>query len=191
MGILIAGIVLSFRTKNKLKSHKKVCENEDFCNVIMPSEDTKILESNQYQNFYKAPFIIHAELKCLIEKINGCTNNSEDSFAIKVSKHLASCFSMFTASSFRSINIKHDVSRSEDCMKNFCEFLREHAMKMINFKKKEMKLLTKESYENSNICFICKKNLKISIWKIKNTVNLEIIVIIQENIEVLRIACVI
>ena len=27
------------RTKNKLESHKKVCENKDFCNVIMPSED--------------------------------------------------------------------------------------------------------------------------------------------------------
>ena len=37
----------SFRTKNKLESHKKVCNNKDFCNVIMPSEDTKILEFNQ------------------------------------------------------------------------------------------------------------------------------------------------
>ena len=36
-------------------------------------------------------------------------------------------------------------------MKMFCEFLRKHAMKIINFKKKRMKLLTKEqqeSYEN-------------------------------------------
>ena len=29
-------------------------------------------------------------------------------------------------------------------MKKFCEFLREDAMKIINFKKKKMKLLTKE-----------------------------------------------
>ena len=34
----------AFRTKNKLESHKKVCENKDSCNVSMPSEDTKILE---------------------------------------------------------------------------------------------------------------------------------------------------
>ena len=33
----------SFRTKNILESHKKVCDNKDFCNVIMASEDTKIL----------------------------------------------------------------------------------------------------------------------------------------------------
>ena len=31
----------SFRIKNKLESHKKVCENKDFCNVIMSSEDTE------------------------------------------------------------------------------------------------------------------------------------------------------
>ena len=36
----------SFSKKSKLESHKKVCGNEDFGNVIMPSKDTKILEFN-------------------------------------------------------------------------------------------------------------------------------------------------
>ena len=51
-------------------------------------------------------------------------------------------------------------------MKKFCESLREHAMKITNFKKKKMKLLTKEQqepYENEKICFICQKNLKINM----------------------------
>ena len=33
-------------------------------------------------------------------------------------------------------------------MKNFCEFLREHAIKIINFKKKKLKLLRKEKFQN-------------------------------------------
>ena len=48
-------------------------------------------------------------------------------------------------------------------MKRFGEFLRGHAMKIINFKNKNMKLLTKEqqqSYENAKICYICKENFK-------------------------------
>ena len=52
----------------------------------------------------------------------------------------------------------------------YCEFLREHAMKIINFKKKKMKLLTKkqqESYENAKICFICKKKIENKYWKDK------------------------
>ena len=45
-------------------------------------------------------------------------------------------------------------------MKKFCEYLRDHKMKIINFKKKKMKLLTKEqqkSYKNVKICYICKE----------------------------------
>ena len=60
----------SFRTKNKLESHKRVCENKDFCNVIMHSEDTKILEFNQYQKSDKASFIVYADLVCITEMID-------------------------------------------------------------------------------------------------------------------------
>ena len=38
----------------------------------MLSENLKILESNQYQKSNKAPFIIYADLECIIEKIDGC-----------------------------------------------------------------------------------------------------------------------
>ena len=97
----------------------------------MPSEDTKILEFNQYQKSDKAPFIIYADLECIIEKIDGCKNNPESSSTTKVSKHISSGFSLPTISSFRSIENKHDVYRGKDCMKKFCESLRENAMKII------------------------------------------------------------
>ena len=34
------------KAKPKLESHKGLCENNDFSNAFMPSEDTKILECN-------------------------------------------------------------------------------------------------------------------------------------------------
>ena len=34
----------SFRTEYKLESHNKVCENKDFCNMIMLSEYIKIIK---------------------------------------------------------------------------------------------------------------------------------------------------
>ena len=68
----------SFRTEYRLKLHKKVCEDKYFFNVAMPSEDTKILEFNQYQKSDKAPFVIYADLESLREKIDGCKNNSEN-----------------------------------------------------------------------------------------------------------------
>ena len=38
---------------------------------------------------------------------------------------------MSAISLFRSIENKHDLYSGKDCMKTFCEFLREHAMKII------------------------------------------------------------
>ena len=81
------------------------------------------------------------------KKINGCKSNPENSSATKVSEHIPSGFSMSTVSLFRNTKNKHDVYRGK-----------EHAMKIINFKKKKMKLLTKEQqelYENTKICYIC------------------------------------
>ena len=85
----------------------------------MPSEDIKMLEFNKYQNSDKATFIIYANLECIIEKIDGCKNNPENSSTTKVSEHIRSGFSMSTISSFRSIENKYDVYRGKDCMKNF------------------------------------------------------------------------
>ena len=99
----------------------------------MPSEGTKILEFNQYQKYDKAPFIIYADLECGIEKIDGCKNNPENSSTRKTSEHIPSGFSMSTISLFRSIVNKHDVYRGIIFVKKFCESLREHAMKTINF----------------------------------------------------------
>ena len=115
----------SFKTKNKLESHKKVCENKNFCNVSVPSEDTKILQFNQYQKSDKAPFINYADLEGLIKKIDGCKNNPENSSTTNVSEHIPSGFSMSAISSFRSIQNKHDVYRGKDCMKKFYEYLRD------------------------------------------------------------------
>ena len=87
----------------------------------MPSEDTKVLEFNQYLKSYKAPHLIYADLECSIEEIDGCENNNENSSTAKVVKHIPSDFAMFTISSFKSIENKHNVYRGKDCMKNFCE----------------------------------------------------------------------
>ena len=77
---------------------------------------------------------------------------------------------MSAISSVRSIENKLDVYRGKDCMKKFCEFIREHATKIINFKRKTIKLLTKEqqeSYENAKICYICKEKFENKFLKHK------------------------
>ena len=102
---------------------KIVRENKDFCNIIRPSEDIKKLEFNQYSKSDNAPFIIYADLECIIGKIDESENNPEKSSAVKVSEYIPSGFSMSAISSLRSIENKYDVYRDKDYMKRFCEFL--------------------------------------------------------------------
>ena len=53
----------SYRTKNKLESYKKICENRNYCNVEMPNEGNKIIKYNQGEKSIKSPFIIYADLE--------------------------------------------------------------------------------------------------------------------------------
>ena len=60
----------------------------------MPSEDPKIVEFNQYDKYDKASFIIDIDFESLIEKIDGCKNNPENSSTIKLSNYILPAFSM-------------------------------------------------------------------------------------------------
>ena len=76
---------------NHIEKYVKI---KDLFNIIIPSEDTKLSELNQYQKSDEAGFIIYADLECLIEKIDGLQNNRENSSTTKVAEHILSGFSM-------------------------------------------------------------------------------------------------
>ena len=140
----------SYRTKSKLEAHKKICENRNYCNVEMPNEDNKIIKYNQGEKSIKSPFIIYADLECLLEKISTCYNNPEKSSTTEINKHTPSGYSLFTLCSFDETKNKLDYYRGEDCIKKFCKDLRQHATKIINYEKKDMIPLTKKEEENHN-----------------------------------------
>ena len=54
----------SYRTENKLNAHKKTCENNEYCNIEMPSPNNNLIKYNQGDKSLKLPFIIYADLEC-------------------------------------------------------------------------------------------------------------------------------
>ena len=150
----------AYTTKNKIETHKKIRENHEYCHVQMSHEDNKIIKYNQGEKSIKSPFIIYADLEILLEKINTCYNNPEESSTTEINKHTPSGYSLFTHFSFDKTKNKLDYYRGEDCIKKFCLNLREHATKIINYEKKEMMPLTKKEDKHHNkhkVCYICKK----------------------------------
>ena len=150
----------AYRTKNKLETHKKICKNCDYCHVEMPNEDNKIIKYNQGEKSIKSPFIIYADLECLLEKMSTCCNNLKEWSTTEINKHTPSDYSLFTHCSFDKTKYKLDYYRGEDCMKKFCLDLREHATRIIDYEKKKMIPLTKKEEKNHNkqkVCYIYKK----------------------------------
>ena len=58
----------SYSTKEKLKKHEKVCNDHDYCYVEMPDDSNKISKYNHGEKSMRVPFVIYADLECLLEK---------------------------------------------------------------------------------------------------------------------------
>ena len=98
----------SYRTKEKLKKHERVCNEYDYCYAEMTDEDNKILKYNHEEKSLKAPFMIYADLECLLEKMHSCQNNFEKSYTEKKTKHTPSGYSLFTSRLFDPTKNKLD-----------------------------------------------------------------------------------
>ena len=142
----------SYRTENKLEAHKKICENHDYCHVEMPTRDNNIIKYNHGEKSMKVPFIINADLECLLEKMSTFINNPNESSTNKINKHTPSGYSISTSCSFDESKNKLNYYRGKDCMKKFCKDLKEHATRIINYKKKEFDTIDKKNYKVRDHC---------------------------------------
>ena len=82
----------------------------------MPSKNTEIFEFNLHQKSDKASFITNGDIEYLIEKIDGCKNNPENSFTKKENKHIPTGFLMSAKFPCKKIENKHGVYNGKDCM---------------------------------------------------------------------------
>ena len=115
----------------------------------MPTKGNNIIKNNHGEKSMKVPFVIYADLECVLDKMSTCESNPNESYTSKIIKHTPSGYSIFTS-----------YYRGKDCMKKFCKDLRIHATKIINYEKKKVIPLTPEekiNYNNQNVCYTCKK----------------------------------
>ena len=120
----------SFRTDNALKKHERLCDNHDYCNIVMPSKDKNIFKYNSGKKSLNVANLICFDLESLSIKNHSSQNNLEQSYTEKKS------------------------------MEKFCKDLKDLAMEVINTKQKDMIQLTnkeKKYYESCKYCHICKK----------------------------------
>ena len=86
------------------------------------------------ENSLKAPFIVYADLECLLEKVQSCQNDIENSYTEKKTKYKPSGYTWCSICSFNDIKNKSYFYGEKNCTEKFCKDLKELGTKMINFK---------------------------------------------------------
>ena len=84
-----------------------------------------------------------------------CTyqNNPKKSYTEKTTTHMPSVYSIFTNCLFDLTKNKLEHYKGEECIERLCKDLREHAMKIIDYEKKEIMPLTDEEKKSTLFFF--------------------------------------
>ena len=123
----------------------------------MPTELNKILKYNHGEKSLKTPFVIYADLECLLLKQQSCQNNPNESYTERKAIHELCGYSLDLVSLFNSTEDKH---RGNDCIQKLCSELKELGTKIVNYQQKEMTPLTSNKvslYQSQKVCYICKR----------------------------------
>ena len=70
-----------------LKKHGRLCDNNDYCSLEMPIKFNKTLRYNYGEKSLRTPFVIYADLECLLLKQESCQNNPNESYTERKAIH--------------------------------------------------------------------------------------------------------
>ena len=146
----------SYRTESKLKEHELICDNHDYCEIIVPDENHKTLKYLQGTKCVKMEHAIYLDLECILSKHNTCGNNPDNSYSKTISTHEVSGYSIVSVNRHSDTYQLH--YRGEDCMEKLACELMTIGKKIAEKEKKDEDLLTdyeKSKYEKSEYCHIC------------------------------------
>ena len=71
----------------------------------MPTKENNIIKYNQGEKSIKLPFVVYADLECLLEKMSTCINTPNESSTTEINKHIPSGYSIFSHFSFDQTKI--------------------------------------------------------------------------------------
>ena len=113
----------------KLKCHKKVDQNKDFCLTVMEFQIDNVLQFNQHMSQIKCHILFTLTLKLWLKETDWFSKNPEKYSTTKIGKYVPCRYLTATIWAFDSIENKHSLYRGEDCMKKFCSrSLKEHEL---------------------------------------------------------------
>ena len=118
------------------------------------------MKYNYGEKSLRTPFVIYADLECLLMKQQSCQNNPNKSYTERKAIHEPCGYTINLVSSFDSEQNEQNFYRGRDRIKRFCRKLKELGTRVVNYEMKDMIPLTDEEnkyYKDKKRCYICNK----------------------------------
>ena len=106
----------SYKTKNKLKKHQRICDDHDFCHITMPNNNNKVLKYVPRKKSLKHPFISYSDLECILRILDTYQNNPEKSYTENKALHVPSGYALVLCCSFDNSKTEIMCYRRNNCI---------------------------------------------------------------------------
>ena len=84
----------SYRTENKLKKHELVCNNNDYCEIVLPNVKEKVIKHVLGSKSLKMTYTIYVDIECILIKHKTSSNAPYKSNSNTISTHIPSLYAI-------------------------------------------------------------------------------------------------
>jgi len=140
-----------FASNKKLEAHAVDCGQMNDCAIRLPSEDDKWLSFKNHCRKERVPFIVYADLECILEKTDPSSNMCQHHRVFSIGYYVHCSYD-------DSLSI-YRFRRDNDCVVWFTEQLRDlaHSVNCILSANVPMVNFDYEKFNSATHCHICEK----------------------------------
>ena len=149
-----------FMQESSRDQHQVYCEDNESVRVEMPKQGSTI-EFKDGQNQFKAPFIMYADFKSILESIESPDPNPNQPYTNEVNQHMPSGWCVYSKFTYGDVDNPLRLYKGKDCIETFCNYIKGEVHRLYHtFSKLTMAPLTKKQwkkYKKATKCHICCK----------------------------------
>ncbi|XP_050454340.1 uncharacterized protein LOC126853010 [Cataglyphis hispanica] len=151
-----------FRTSDKLSAHSEICERMNECAILLPTEEDKWLNFDNYKRKERVPFVVYADLECALERKEERKKERRTPKTSIVQHHKAYSVGYYARCAFDDARSMYRSHRGDDCVSWFVRELRDLALRARDFLNTiaPMTPLTaneQERFLSATSCHVCEK----------------------------------
>ncbi|XP_054003311.1 uncharacterized protein LOC128889603 [Hylaeus anthracinus] len=145
-----------FSSSGKLETHTIDCEKMNECAIILPDDERKWLSFDNYIRKERLPFVVYADLECILEKTDRETPRST------YQHHKVFSIAYYVQCAYDSSLSVYQCRRDANRVSWFVEELKNmaHFVKLIlanNIQLDDLTSEQQEAFRNATHCHICEK----------------------------------